>query len=365
MQSTAHVIKQISKNLLAFLIGLLLAFVLLELFLRLWDPFHFSVSGNHIVLLSNYKTVLHPRVPKLDENVIYSRNNIGFRGQEYPPDASDRITIFTVGGSTTECKLLSDSNTWTQLLDQRLRSNCPQIWMNNAGFDGHTTLGHRVLVRDYLVKMKPSYIIFLTGANDVEVSGLNEQERQVMKTIDFSSFRNFYLSLCNHSKAASLVLNFYRYKLSSNKGLIHNESNLSAPIKTISKEERQERLNRQEKYLFSYRDRLNSLINICIAHHIKPILLTQPYLGGEVTDPATGKYLGDLQTGKFNTASQAEVLEKYNDVVREFKSTGIHVIDLAQMMPKNSIYYYDFIHFTNEGAKEVSDILYRELKDSL
>jgi hypothetical protein len=365
MQSSIRFIKRALKNLLAFFIGLLIAFVILEIFLRIWDPFHFSVSGNQIVLLSNYKTVLHPRVSKVDENVTYSKNNIGFRGEAFPGQTNDRITIFTVGGSTTECKLLSDSNTWTALLNEKMKPTCPQIWMNNAGFDGHTTMGHIVLVKDYLLKLKPSYIIFLTGANDIELNGLNVQERQTMKTIDFSSFRNFYLSLCNHSKAASLILNIYRFKLSSNKGLIHNDSNLSAPIKKMTKEDRTERLNLQGKYLDGYRSRLDTLINLCVTNHIKPILLTQPYLGGETIDPETGKYLGDFKAGAFNTASQAEVLEKYNDVVREFQAKGIRVIDLARMLPKNSIYYYDFIHFTNEGAQKVSDILYAELRDSL
>jgi len=277
VHSPTRFIKQTFKNLLALLIGLFIAFLVLEVVLRIWDPFHFSVSGSQIVLLSNYKTVLHPRVPKVDENVTYSRNNIGFRGEEYPTNPANRITLFTVGGSTTECKLLSDDDTWTELLKEKLKPNCSQIWMNNAGFDGHTTIGHLVLVKDYLLKLKPSSIIFLTGANDVELTGPMEQERQNMKTVDFSSFRNFYLSLCNHSKAASLILNLYRYKLSSNKGLIHNESNLSAPIVRITKEKRIERLNRQQIYLDGYKSRLQLLMNLCSDNHIKPILLTKPY----------------------------------------------------------------------------------------
>ena len=125
------------------------------------------------------------------------------------------------------------------------------------------------------------------------------------------------------------------------------------------------RLNQQQKYLDDYRGRVNALMETCHAYHMKPVLLTQPYLGGDTTDPSTGKYLGNFQAGLFNTASQAEVLEKYNDVLRTFQSKEIRVIDLARMLPRNSIYYYDFIHFTNRGAQEVSNILYRELKDSL
>ena len=41
------------------------------------------------------------------------------------------------------------------------------------------------------------------------------------------------------------------------------------------------------------------------------------------------------------------------------------VIDLAREFPKNSAYYYDWIHYTNEGAARVADILSRELEGYL
>ena len=44
---------------------------------------------------------------------------------------------------------------------------------------------------------------------------------------------------------------------------------------------------------------------------------------------------------------------------------GAPGIDLAVRMPKNSIYYYDAIHFTNEGAKQVAGIVSEELSQAL
>ena len=62
-----------------------------------------------------------------------------------------------------------------------------------------------------------------------------------------------------------------------------------------------------------------------------------------------------------NSLLQEKILELYNDVIRS-DSARILVIDLARKMPKNSEYYYDFIHFTNKGAEKVADILASELK---
>ena len=65
-----------------------------------------------------------------------------------------------------------------------------------------------------------------------------------------------------------------------------------------------------------------------------------------------------------NCLLQEKVLELYNDVLRS-DSSRIIVIDLARKMPKDSRYYYDFIHFTNEGAEKVAEILAGELQKTI
>jgi lysophospholipase L1-like esterase len=56
------------------------------------------------------------------------------------------------------------------------------------------------------------------------------------------------------------------------------------------------------------------------------------------------------------------LLETYNDVTRAVAQTqGVHLIDLARLLPKSSHYFYDTLHFTNEGAGRVAEILYESL----
>lgn len=56
-----------------------------------------------------------------------------------------------------------------------------------------------------------------------------------------------------------------------------------------------------------------------------------------------------------------EILQQYNQETKDIASkNNIPVIDLAELMPKNSLYYYDFIHYTNEGAAVVSQIIFDE-----
>jgi lysophospholipase L1-like esterase len=52
----------------------------------------------------------------------------------------------------------------------------------------------------------------------------------------------------------------------------------------------------------------------------------------------------------------------YNDATREVaKELNVPLVDLAREMPKSSRYYYDYIHFTEEGTQKVGEILANNL----
>ena len=123
-------------------------------------------------------------------------------------------------------------------------------------------------------------------------------------------------------------------------------------------------IKRQATYLLQYKQRISDMIAICKANNVTPILLTQPSLFGNFTDSATMINIGNKMipgtTPVCNAALMGNVLELYNDVVRSFGNQA-KVVDLAALMPKNSNYYYDFIHYTNAGCGKIGTILSKEL----
>jgi len=51
-------------------------------------------------------------------------------------------------------------------------------------------------------------------------------------------------------------------------------------------------------------------------------------------------------------------VEAYNNVTRKVaRDKGVTIVDLAQSMTKSSRYFYDFIHYTPQGAQVIADIL--------
>ena len=80
----------------------------LEGLLHLYNPIPFRVKGNRIVLRRHERnTFRNPDAVKLDRIIEYRTNSLGFRGAEPPKDLPNRLSILTIGGSTTGCFMLN------------------------------------------------------------------------------------------------------------------------------------------------------------------------------------------------------------------------------------------------------------------
>ena len=352
-------LKKLIKHLFAIIFGVFLAFIILEIILRIWHPFQYTVKGDKIILAANIRVKMKNKwIKKLDDTIYYSRNRIGLRGEEWPLDPEKFTTIITVGGSTTECKFLSDSCTWPEKLRNRLNLRMGNIRLNNAGLDGHSTFGHLVLMNDYIIKLHPKYVLFLTGTNDVELDKSGDLDDQDIKGVHTHSFKYFFKSLFNYSEVGSLLVSLYRNHLAYKKGLIHKETDPGQLKKSSTDSvKRSEKIALQQKYLINYSLRLNKLAGISKNNGIVPVFITQPALYGDVVDSTTKIYMGNLKLDDFDCSTNWQVLQMYNDQIRKMRDQGIAVIDLASAMPKDSKYFYDFMHYTNAGADKVAGIL--------
>jgi lysophospholipase L1-like esterase len=361
-------LRSVAINLLLLLFGIIVALLLLEVLLRIRNPFETRIKGNRIVLQTNKTTRIKNNIIKsLDPEVTVTRNALGFRGANPPADFRDQLTIVTIGGSTTQCFFLNEDQTWTARLGQRLEKSFRPVWINNAGLDGHSTHGHLVLLEDYIVPLHPKVALFLVGVNDIASSSLSEWDAENIRSgIHFETSKAFVKSLSAYSEVVALGLNVYRSLTAYQAGLTHHQVDLQRQgYLDVSEEAQREYLARYSgQYLLDYEARLRRLADTCRSAGIEPVFVTQPILAGFGTDDVTGvdlarvKMEGPQQNGKMYW----ELLELYNDSTRHVgREKGILVIDLARQLPKTSRYFYDFIHYTPQGAEAIADILYQSL----
>ena len=358
------------KNLKALLFGVILALLLCELVLRIYNPLrNFSRHGDLLLPASQQTVFVNKWLPQLDKQIRYSRNELGFRGK-MPTDSIHKLnSIICIGGSTTECRFLSDDQTWPHLLQQQLQTTVPGLWINNAGIDGHSTFGHQLLLKEYIAPLKPRYVLLLTGINDVETGQPQLYDEMNRNAIQFHSVKGFIKSLFNKTETGATLFQLYAMKLAYKKGLVHKDVQFAAlPDTLLQPSYMQAQQLLQQPYLSSYRNRLQQIITLCKTHHITPVLLTQPSLFGAYKDASLNllmdfKYLPGEQPVR-NNLLKGQILESYNEVVRSFAGQT-PVIDLAKLMPKQTNLYYDFIHFNKSGAAQVAVVIARELQPLL
>jgi lysophospholipase L1-like esterase len=337
-------LKKIAKNIVALSIGLLLSFVLAEGVLRIYNPLPSRFRGDKIQLKTNVKKriIISPTIEGLDSVIQYSVNSLGFRGEEKPDNPS--YSIITVGGSTTECSKLDDEKTWTAVLGKKLRENNPNIWINNAGMDGATTYGHNILLDDYILKLQPNMVVFLIGVNDRGKSDFSKEDGILINRRE-----SILKKLIKRSEVANLTNNLYMMYKTHQVNIGHNAGNQELKDATDTYEVDSVFLvkiqSEHQKSVAAYTARVEQLASKSLEKGIKPVFVTQPLIyGGEGW----------------------AIMELYNEAVRQYcLKHNILCIDLANLLPKKAVYYYDEMHYTNEGANAVGAIIFEKIKEHL
>jgi lysophospholipase L1-like esterase len=350
--------KSVLKNIFALFVGCFIAFAILEVFLRAFNPIPERIKGGEIVLPRNqsYK-ISNTTMPQLDKTIVHTKNSLGFRGPDMPSNFENRLTVIVVGGSTSECYYLSDEKTWPYLLEQRLKSRFPGIWVNNAGLDGHSTYGNLILMDDYISKIKPKFVLFLIGINDIERGDLhNGYDNKMMKN-DYINLLDF---LSKKSEAINFAANLARAYKARARSIGYSAQDVRKMERLVLTQEFMDsRIKEQGPYLAAYKERVKALVKSAKGSGIEAVFITQPMLWGEAVDPATGVGLGEIKLpDNKNGMLYWKMLESYNDVTRMIAAEeSVFVIDLAKEMPKDTKYFYDGMHFSNKGAEKVAEII--------
>jgi lysophospholipase L1-like esterase len=343
--------------------------IALEVGLRIYNPFPFRVRGDHIFLPAHQSyAISHPGSEKLEPVTYVRKNSLGFRGPEPPRDWSGRLTILTIGGSTTECLFNSDGKAWTDQFARRLAAVRSDTWVNNAGFEGHSTFGHLVLLREYVLSMRPRVAIFLIGVNDMKIGSPRPVDNN-LNPDNLSAAHRTLTFMADHSEIAAVAENLIRMRRTYEAGVAGYELRLSSLQPRYVERDHEEDMiaEHRAKYLQPYAKRVSEIIRLTRQAGIEPVLVTQPALYGDVTDPTTGTVIATAGIGIASNAHvEWRILELYNDVTRRLAhENGVHLVDLGREMPKDSRYFWDWIHFTNEGAVVVGDIVFDRLREWL
>ncbi len=354
-------------NCTVILASILLGLVAIEVYVRLAQPYELRLRGTEIRLPYFQTYELRNELTgdgRLDPIAMHTKNGLGFRGPNPPDEFDQALTVLMVGGSTTECFYLDDAKTWPQRTDDLLRPYFKDLWINNAGLDGHSSFGHLHLFEQHLADLSPDAIVYLIGGNDMD--GLIQRTRYD-DTLNLSPAldpdrRNpvFREWLAKQSELVAVLLAMYeRSKVDEIEGspLLDLATGVPLPDAEVD----QDRLNtHRNDYLPAYEARVLDLVQRTQDAGILPILMTHPAAFGAAgeRDVTSGIDLGRIHYRDMNGATAWAILESYNDITRAVaERTGVPLIDLARDLPKDTRHYIDQIHFSIPGAEAIARYL--------
>ncbi len=335
-----------------------------ELGLRLFAPAPaFAASLN---LHTYLNTRREPDLHGVASPIRHTTNKWGMRGSDPPVgrDWEEATTIVDIGGSTTQCFYLDDTRAWPYVMEQALRRNAHNVWVGNAGQDGHSTCGHLAMMDRVISAVRPDIVLFLVGINDLSLS-LNDNwatgngyddnmTREALgpprsptlnRILDHSRLAHrLYLLKQVHLDGAVVRTVRYRSTIPSDP-LPGPEGPLPADIYEVLTS------------LPLFRANVLSLIRTARQLGITPVFLTQPLL---FTDNQRWRkirarpfWIPD-EPSIISGATLARLLGRFNQELSAIcDQQGVACFDLAGQVPHSEEFFYDMVHFNDAGARLV------------
>jgi len=287
---------------------------------------------------------------------VYRRDAMGFRGAGVDPA---RISILTVGGSTTNQLYLPEEATWQAVLERSLRQTGHDVVVANAGIDGQSTVG---MIADLdlwfptIPHLKPRLVAVYVGINDVYITGptkahaTSEGElRQILRdSLQFSSFKK---ELEQRSALVHLWTTVAGSIQASRARLRHHATDFARvqwtdqPARPIWPAEQ------LEANLAAYKDRLVRIAGLIERLGAVPVFVTQTRADYRLEN---GRLTGITDVDGPNGVDRGGALVRLNAATMEVcRERHVTCLDLATELRFTEGDFYDYEHNTPQGAEKI------------
>lgn len=356
--------------------------VVLQTYLPPIDKYYVWPPGLHAIFNPDPAVL-----PGVEGETNFIINSQGLRGDEPPAGAVYRI--LTIGGSTTECLYLDQTEAWPQRLQTYLNDALPgqQVWVGNAGKSGLNTR-ENLLQMEYLLPQHPEIdaVLLLVGGNDFN-----------LRLIEGDSYKPNYLDLPGAKRSLlqrafsvrpTRDPNLHFYRLSAVWRLLARIDQAQTRVEQVDEIDTEDnaghvyaarRARRQKATLTGvlpdlregvaeYRRNLNRMIDLAQAHGVRLVVMTQPTMWRPDLNQAETELLWlGWQPGHeiyYTPGALADGMASYNETTLEVcRTRQIECFDLAAALPQDTSVFYDDLHFNESGAQQVAGLVVEYLLD--
>jgi lysophospholipase L1-like esterase len=379
--------------------AVLVTLVLVEIGFRVFVP----VSDAYRMLLPGER-VFEPDtrfVHGIAGPARYVVNQQGIRGREFGPDSSE-FRILLVGGSTTECNMLDESENWGSVLERELdvTGDRRKVWIGNVGRSGLASRDHAVTIKHLLPQYpRIDVVVVLVGVNDLTaalrqtayrspapLTDPNAEAMQVRNAFALSpgGFREVLTAdmvpqqeawyrksrlfqLAKRARTGFQATQVFRGIAGGNIGQWRQNRQSASTVV--------DQLPDLTQPLADYRQHLQAVVREAKRGGATVVFLTQPALWKPAMPDAERRLLWLGGTGSFqeepghtyySPAALATAMNRYNEtLLSECRDQGLQCLDLASALPKDTVMFYDDVHFTEAGAAAVGRLVAEHLRGAM
>lgn len=295
----------------------LVALTTFALSLEVWSPFEKPVKSAYLNTTITYH---NESVKQLPEYIQVRYNNQGFIGENHS-DTITRKRIYFVGWSNTQSLFVSEGSKWT---DVSLKD--AGVWYNNAAADG-TLIPTWCKIIQGFADTKPDVVVALIDP----FVGMKERDKKP---------DGAWMSILKKSNLFNqLVLPYWHSKKEIRIG--HRSVDwISLPNDTS----KQTYGGLSESDLMFVKSQLDLLRTTISKAGAQPVFISAPTPYGDFTE-------GELNMGtKINSLVTDAQYREFDRILSDYSITNRCGFISGYSLPKSTLYFYDYSHFTREGS---------------
>ncbi len=311
-------------------------------------------------------------------------NSLGLRGPELPPRDEAR-RILCVGGSTTECYYLDDTEAWPALLAKSAsRDSGSDVWVGVAAVSEYAVAQHRRFIESSPLLDEVDSVIVLAGANDLMRYIIGFDDGTHVPPLWYRSgliaIVRMFWNMPEEAVDAPAD-NIWGSILASLAGLLPtNEDDAAATARGFVVDSTGEDLdlqrlgmeiNEPEEPLDiaaaakAYGARVRHLCEAAKARGVRLVLVTQPVLWRDFLSKQGERRLNYARVEPLprpwsflEAPNLADAMAQFNEELIEVaEDTGTDYVDAAAEMNGEIDYFYDDYHLNEHGCAQLADLL--------
>jgi lysophospholipase L1-like esterase len=331
-----------------------------------------AIPQQHVFLLPPLRRMqvhVGRDVPGLAKReTLVTINALGLRGDELDLEQHDAFRIVTLGGSVTECMVLSDADAWPRRLQGELaqRTGKP-VWVGNAGRSGQTTLDYIAHAQVLLPAFAPDMVVIMPGGNDLQAFVEN---RYFPLDLEQPALLARYMGGTYARGDTMLLEPLFGYYMAER--YFDTTTTDLGPLYTDMKARRfaakkLPSIPDLDEALDVYRSNLRSLFKMLRRLSSKPqiVFMTHPFLWreGMRREEEMALWAGYTcmdcpQQAFYAHEALAQALRQFNqELLRFCGELELACFDLEPKLPKTLENFYDDAHLKEPGAKLTAALL--------